>query len=503
MFLPIYWIILWPFFFHTDQRLTEQEASDEIRSLLENFVVQLQAVKDRVPARGSAIGTIGVLLDNCKPISNPQALLTVSTLAVPPSTPSTNNANKTEYTLNGSQLTTDLASFPPPSPPSSSQPILAAALNLDKQCMDKSTNTIQITSNGNSMHYLHTTQMPQTQTNGKIAPVPNSVDRMVHDPVEQTTINSDANIELNFRNLDLKCMCSGDMGSASEHHRHSATIDDADVASHETSTTLQPTTTITTDDSQRCSHCGRGHCCFFLRCCHCLANDGLELAKDDVAVNVSATGPPDQNAIVCGNNNGNNKLAVDRNVSVRSPTASQRCDEICKIQCCGDTEQIKSSELLGSPLGDKKCCDPVGSNVEACHCQWYCLQECVSDTNVSKRPSVSNEHTSNLQVTPIEIEEKLMRNDVTADDENQLRCCRCSRELFWHHGNAVRCSCTNQMQPHHDICNNRMKCIDSESKSNNDDNAEAGASLTTTSRPHRKLILDLNDRSKYTKEVSV
>lgn len=53
-----------------EHRLTEQEASDEIRSLLQNFVIQLQAVKDRIPSRGSAMTTISILLDTTKPLSN-------------------------------------------------------------------------------------------------------------------------------------------------------------------------------------------------------------------------------------------------------------------------------------------------------------------------------------------------------------------------------------------------------------------------------------------------
>lgn len=64
----------------TEHRLTEQEASDEIRSLLQNFVIQLQSVKDRVPSRGSAMTTISILLDTTKPLSNSQISLMPPTL---------------------------------------------------------------------------------------------------------------------------------------------------------------------------------------------------------------------------------------------------------------------------------------------------------------------------------------------------------------------------------------------------------------------------------------
>lgn len=46
--------------------MSEQEASDEIRALLQNFATQLQSLKERIPARGSAMGTILILLNTTK-----------------------------------------------------------------------------------------------------------------------------------------------------------------------------------------------------------------------------------------------------------------------------------------------------------------------------------------------------------------------------------------------------------------------------------------------------
>lgn len=63
--------------------MTEQEASDEIRSLLQNFVIQLQSVKDRVPSRGSAMTTISILLDTTKPLSNSQTALVSHMVTAP------------------------------------------------------------------------------------------------------------------------------------------------------------------------------------------------------------------------------------------------------------------------------------------------------------------------------------------------------------------------------------------------------------------------------------
>lgn len=437
-------MLFYPYFLSTDQRLTEQEASDEIRSLLENFVVQLQAVKDRVPARGSAIGTIGTLLDNCKPLSNPQALLTVSTLPVPSNT---NNTIKSEYTRNGSEPTSDLAILP-----SLPQSMPTTVINLEKQCVDKSTNTTHTTSNGNSIHYLHTTQMPVNQTNGTIVGQqthPSNTDAAVETAIATTAASTacnqphgadqiicdsvDANRQLSFRNLNLKCMCSGECEPASGDQQALATSDGSTANSE----------IAGTQDNQQCSHCGRGHCCFFLRCCHCIANEQSEQNKD-VGVNVSVTGADDQALVVCGNNNVNSKVAVDRNASVRS-MASRRCDEICKIRRTalatatttpptdatqGVCETAKSTEPCSS-LSDTKCCDPItGRDTGKCHCRWYCVQECVSDANETKQCELVERSTSNLQVSPIEIEEKPIRKDASADDENRLRCCRCSRELF-------------------------------------------------------------------------
>lgn len=400
-------------------------------------MVQLQAVKDRVPARGSAIGTIGILLDNCKPLSNPQALLTVSTLPVPSNT---NNTIKSEHTRNGSEPTSDLAILP-----SLPQSMPTTVINLEKQCVDKSTNTTHTTSNGNSIHYLHTTQMPVNQTNGTIVGQqahPSNTDAAVETTIAATAAaiacnqphstdqiicdSVDANRQLSFRNLNLKCMCSGEIEPASGEQQALA-VDDATADNQ-----ISDAQSRTVDDNQQCSHCGRGHCCFFLRCCHCMATEQSEHNKD-VGVNVSVTGEDDQSPIVCGNNNVNSKVAVDRNASVRS-IASRRCDEICNIRRTAlDAGSFCETAKLAEPcssLSDTKCCDPIDRDAGKCHCRWYCVQECVSDTNETKQCESVERSTSNLQVAPIEIEEKLIRKDASVDDENRLRCCRCSRELF-------------------------------------------------------------------------
>lgn len=79
------------FLWISEHRLTEQEAGDEIRTLLQSFVSQLQSVKDRVPSRGSAMTTISILLDTTKPLSNSQASLMPPT-ASKKSVPALNNS---------------------------------------------------------------------------------------------------------------------------------------------------------------------------------------------------------------------------------------------------------------------------------------------------------------------------------------------------------------------------------------------------------------------------
>lgn len=314
---------------------------------------------------------------------------------------------------------------------------------------------------------------------------PHSTDQIICDSV-------DANRQLSFRNLNLKCMCSGEIEPASGEQQALA-VDDATADNQ-----ISDAQSRTVDDNQQCSHCGRGHCCFFLRCCHCMATEQSEHNKD-VGVNVSVTGEDDQSPIVCGNNNVNSKVAVDRNASVRS-IASRRCDEICNIRRTAlDAGSFCETAKLAEPcssLSDTKCCDPIDRDAGKCHCRWYCVQECVSDTNETKQCESVERSTSNLQVAPIEIEEKLIRKDASVDDENRLRCCRCSRELFWPNGIAVQMG-ANHMQSNDGSSNNPLPCIDSEPETNIQD---TGATIARTSR---KLILDLNDRSKYTKEVSV
>lgn len=80
-------------FVFLEHRLSEQEASDEIRALLSNFVIQLQSVKDRVPSRGSAMTTISILLDTAKPLSNPQTSLVLPSTATSIKKSSTNATN--------------------------------------------------------------------------------------------------------------------------------------------------------------------------------------------------------------------------------------------------------------------------------------------------------------------------------------------------------------------------------------------------------------------------
>lgn len=103
-------MLIFAFFFllifcdRTEHRLTEQEASDEIRSLLQNFVIQLQAVKDRIPSRGSAMTTISILLDTTKPLShNSQISL------MPPTLTASTTIKKSGLAINNTVSVIDLS----------------------------------------------------------------------------------------------------------------------------------------------------------------------------------------------------------------------------------------------------------------------------------------------------------------------------------------------------------------------------------------------------------
>lgn len=420
----------------TEHRLTEQEANDEIRMLLQNFVVQLQTFKDRIPSRGSAMTTIGILLENCKPITNPPP----STTLKPPTLAGSSLAiKKTNFTTtnNSTMVGGDDGGHS-----------MNGGSNI-KQCVDKSTNTntTMITpstvKNGGFDHFQSTTMVQRL--NGSVTQIsitdesittidPNTI--QINETNESKegkkdssddnnqTMNDVTNRDLEFFSLKLQCMCSGsEEDSISQNDGMemkpievvAAADGDETVQTIETVPTMANVTTC--DDGHQCSHCGRNHCCFFLHCCYCKKHGNL-----DIYIHPSSSN--------CNN-------ATNQNV-----LASERCDAICKKQQFNNqmsmtmamttmttttNTNINECECRAKFLTNQKCCD--NDSDTKCHCRWYCIQDCNAGNN---RLNVQN---LELCGASNQYEEPMRSNSTNAMDqsmldENRLKCCRCAKELF-------------------------------------------------------------------------
>ncbi|XP_031630067.1 uncharacterized protein LOC116345119 [Contarinia nasturtii] len=502
-----------------EHRLTDQEANDEIRSLLQNFIIQLQSVKDRVPSRGSAMATISILLDTTKPLSNLQMSL------MPPTLAATTAIKKPAFAIHNS--------------------------TVDKST---NTNTIATTSNGGtSNHLTHHIQMQPNQKNGSITTTMCSTQISItdtgcdklpdiesisvsgekanelpegsimsekHNQNENTLMDAtncqqtkpktddgsdkdgngnddggNANSgnnehdrpELNFLNLKLQCMCSstdvgGDSGNViakpnvnAISNRVSGTIDD------ETEIEISDVEAVTEIgesifENHRCTHCGRGHCCFFLRCCYCTAN-GVFNESDSMAIDAMNTNQMalhennpcqsecDANRIANSNNISKQHQSIDSSSSSSSfmkigsnqNLASKRCDEICEIirnqyetGLCNTTTAPLTTTLTTKMFARKQCCEESSgsdnkhcTNVTksiaiGCHCRWYCIQDCDLDakstTVVTGEDNVDHHQRLKTETTTLAVEKPEIVSPITNEsplnDENRLRCCRCSKELF-------------------------------------------------------------------------
>lgn len=262
--------------------------------------------------------------------------------------------------------------------------------------------------------------------------------------------------ELTFPNLELQCMCSDDNASeiskADPIRSQLSGDDETDIEiSYVESVTDVGESIIQT---HRCTHCGRGHCCFFLRCCYCTASglyDTTDLTTDNIA-NSSAIyeNNPCQNESDVNRteniNNVPNHLVLGESVATdtKQNTASKRCVEICKMnssqpekkQCCEDVFMGHDNQSTVNKL--------IASG---CHCRWYCIKDC--DLNV-KSGAGSSDSAGNRAKNTTSTEQgdkartKLdnslavqkpqivspFTNEYSLNDENRLRCCRCSKELF-------------------------------------------------------------------------
>lgn len=404
-----------------EHRLTEQEANEEIRIAMQNFMIQLQSVRDRVPSRGSAMATIGVLLENCKPLTNtPATLMPPTTAALQATAHNATTIKKTGNNMNG---------------------LAASSIDVSKQCADKSTNT-------NTDESIHCQHEPQKQSLNQLcgtAGTPtccttkisitdassscdnnnkhcsdlgaelcqnqqkqqiDKVDNLGCEPHNQNKKNmpsgngmilctdktdvsevsvqstnddsgsgedGDGNIvdvvdsagvgdqktELNFSNLKLRCMCSDDDDKA-----------DIEISDVEAMTEITGDMMFGAQHNQ-IMHCDRGHCCYFLRCCYCMENNLTHM--DTVASNATANAH-NQCQTKCVNHKLNSNsvrkkshLSSNCTLSTKQNLVCKRCDEICKLI------NRKTSSLDKNEMGLCTLIDASGES--ECNCSSKCCDD--------------------------------------------------------------------------------------------------------------------------------
>lgn len=273
--------------------------------------------------------------------------------------------------------------------------------------------------------------------------------------------------ELSFRNLKLQCMCSDDDASV----KAKANVDPVSnqtSADDETEIEISEVEAVTEIgesifENHRCTHCGRDHCCFFLRCCYCTANSGLNESGGTIDTNTNANTTADtitnaradtlHESNPCqsefdvnrkvNSNNIPNVLPLDSCTGIGSNQnlASKLCDEYCKIirnkhrtGQCGSTALLAKKQCCEKAIdGNDKHSTVTKSITIGCHCRWYCIQDCDSDAKAIKVAATVADNRpkcdSTLAVQEPEIVSPIV-NELPLNDENRLRCCRCSKELI-------------------------------------------------------------------------
>lgn len=278
--------------------------------------------------------------------------------------------------------------------------------------------------------------------------------------------------ELSFQNLQLKCMCSSDGGEAANYAKPTeGNKRDADGGDDEIDIEISDVEAVTEIaesmlKSHLCSHCGRDHCCFLLRCCFCIANEIGTTFDCDAAAAAATTTTPDADALCKSSSRENdfdthsnnnitsdlpttNKYTHSTNPNQNQNLASKRCDEICKIihnASDGDGSGAKCNTMVAAT---QQCCDDGGGGgkrsssqtndeyrATVCHCRWYCIQDCDLDAkaNTANIATAGTVDDCKKDETTLAVQKPEMLSPITnaspANDENSLRCCRCSKELF-------------------------------------------------------------------------
>lgn len=333
------------------------------------------------------------------------------------------------------------------------------------------------------------------------------------------------NRELNFSDLKLRCMCSSDDGGVivkanndNDDNDGNKTIEISDVEA-----IIELNESIL--ENYRCINCGR-QCCSFYRCCYCQTIGCGNNIIDSLKPNQCQT-------------KRNHKLYSNRDcISHLSSCTScnlnlgKYCDDFSKTS----GEQEHQHELLCSNVTSdsgnaggasnlnrpfKSYCDDDDKIIQpnACHCYWQCDKNCDFSTD-NNQPHKCIAHTTNSSVLlPDSCCLRVYAStSAIATDNSHSACGHNNKSLIGcvSDSNREKLPCLDNtnldlsITPIDDTVvisstttlddNSATSIVANESGSNGNNTSEATSKRNKNSD---KLVIDLNDRSKYTKEVSV
>lgn len=456
------------FKFYIDGRLTEQEALDEIRELCN----QLQNLRDRVPNRGNAHSTISTLLDQCKPTSS-------NCLSLKP--PLTGGVGKKQAAIMGNGNTTTATTLTTTG--------LTGGTAL-VQCADKSTNTNTIATTGNERWMLNPNHANGISTTCTRISITDDCDNRACDddnnsnnatkqnrslPLEMdATATNPAPLseksELSFGDLQLQCMCS----------------DAIDIDSSAT----------TVEYSDNCSCAPQTYKCLNESGGNLSGADSGGVYKSNHTGECSSSNTATVNE--CPNHNNQCK---DHH---RRCSGSAKDCALCP--CRGSTKRASSmkkvshrnASRLKTNLSMDCSRDVAESGLPATsYSQHESMQKRCEGGFGSTKSSLDD---SEIPITPSPTVSSLSLGGFGVDDKISIS-----------DGNMTPSSpapllqppmtTTTNIVPSSSISANDITATDENTA--NTDSTAAGNSTKRSKSSDSKLVIDLNDRSKYTKEVSV
>lgn len=450
-----------------DGRLTEQEALDEIRELCN----QLQNLRDRVPNRGNAHSTISTLLDHCKPASS-----NCLSLKPPPA------VGKKPAAIMGNGNTTTAAG-------------LAGGTTL-VQCVDKSTNTNTTATAGNERWLLNPNQangIPTACTrisitddcdnrpcgddgDGNDVAKPRCSSPLDTDAIATHTTALSEKSELSFGDLQLQCMCS----------------DAIDIDSSAT----------TVEFSDNCTCLPQTY--------KCLDESGGNLSGVDSSGGVFKSNHTGE----CSSSSGTATINECSHLNNQCKGHYRRCSGSTKdcalCPCRSSTKRASSmkkvsqrnASRLKTNLSMDSSRELADSGQQASHTTPFTHESMQTRCEGGFGSTKSSLDDSEMPITPSPTVSSLSLGGAFGVDD----------KISISEGNLTPSSPAPQLQPSATSANilpggsnsaNEIMAGDENATNTDATAATTGNTAKRSKSSDSKLVIDLNDRSKYTKEVSV